>query len=110
MRRGWVYSIYGLHIYWTHSDGGCRLIAERDLHAIDTVHGGVAGRSAAQGRYFGVWHKPHMHQVVLDILRQVEGNEDPAFTDRQITEQAHLTNSALLAAEAGSGKIRPEWS
>jgi hypothetical protein len=85
-------------------------MAERDFQSVDAVHGGVAGWSATQGCDFGVWHKPHMHQVVLDILRQVEGNQDPAFTDRQITEQTHVTNSASLAAKAASKKIRPEWS
>lgn len=110
MRGDRVHGIYGMHICWTHSNGGGGLMAERDFQSVDAVYGGVAGRSAAQGRDFGVWHKPHMHQVVLDILRQVEGDEDPAFTDRQITEQAHLTNSASPAAEAGSRKIRPEWS
>jgi hypothetical protein len=110
MRRGWVNSIYKTHIRGTHSNGGGGLMAERDFQSVDAVYSGVAGRSAAQRRDFGIWHKPHMHQVVLDILRQVEGDEDPAFTDRQITEQAHLTNPALLAAEAGSRKIRPEWS
>jgi hypothetical protein len=85
-------------------------MAERDFQSVDAVNGGVAGRSAAQGRDFGVWHKPHMHQVVLNILRQVEGNEHLAFTDRQITEQAHLTNPASLTEEAGSKEIRPYWS
>ncbi len=79
-------------------------MAEGDFQPVDAVYGGVAGRSAPQGRDFGVWHKPHMHQVVLDILWQIEGDKDPAFTDRQIAEQAHLTNSESLAVEAGSGK------
>ena len=62
------------------SDGGGGLMAERDFKAVNAVDGGIAGGSAAQGRDLGVGHKTHVHQVVLDVLRQVEGDQDPAFT------------------------------
>ena len=65
-------------------------MAERDFHAVDAIDGGVAGRGAAQGGDLGIGHKAHMHQVVLDVFGQVEGDQDPALANRQIAEHAHL--------------------
>jgi hypothetical protein len=76
-------------------------MAEGDFHPVDAIHGGVAGRRAAQGRHLGVGDKSHVHQVVLDIFRQVKGDQDPPLTNRQIAENAHLTNPAVPPAKAG---------
>ena len=37
-----------------------------------------------------------MHQVVLDGFRQVEGDQDPTFTDGQFAQHAHLPDSRML--------------
>jgi hypothetical protein len=79
-------------------------MAESDFKAVDAVDGGVAGRRAAQGRDFSVWDKTHVHQVVLDVLRQVEGDKDPPCTNRQIAECVHLTNPVMLPETAGQQK------
>ena len=79
-------------------------MSERDFEAVNAVDGGVAGRGAAQGRDFSVGHKTHVHQVVLDVLRQVEGHQDPAVTNRQIAEHAHPTNPVLPPKTAGQQK------
>jgi len=71
-------------------------MAEGDFHSIDAVDSRVAGRGAAQGRYQSVRDETHVHQVVLDIFRQVEGDQDPTVTDRQITENTHLPDSLSL--------------
>ena len=67
-------------------------MSERDLHAVNAIEGWVAGGGAAQGCDFGAGHKAHMHQVVLDILGQVEGHKDSLFADRQFTQHTHLLN------------------
>ena len=79
-------------------------MAEGNLQAVNAVDGGVAGGSAAQGRDLSVGHKTHVHQVVLDVFRQVEGNQDPAFANRQIAECAHLTNPVVPPETAGQQK------
>jgi hypothetical protein len=48
--------------------------------------------------------------VVLDALRQVKGDQHPPLTNRQIAQQAHLTNPTSPPTKAGQQKIRPEWS
>ena len=65
------------------ADGFGGFVAQRDLHAVDAVDGGVAGRGAAQGGDEGIGDKAHMHQMVLDGFRQIEGDQDPAFADLQ---------------------------
>ena len=56
-------------------------MAEGDFQAVDAVDGGIAGgarrRAVTQRRA-----QTHVHQVVLDGFRQVEGDQDPAFTNR----------------------------
>jgi hypothetical protein len=49
-------------------------MAERDFHAVNAVYRGVPGRSAAQGCHLSVGYETHMHQVILDALRQIEGD------------------------------------
>ena len=51
-----------------------------------------------------------MHQMVLDRFRQVEGDQDPAFTNGQFAQCAHLPNSHVPPAATRNTKIRPEWS
>ncbi len=67
-------------------------MAERDLETVDAIDGWIAGRGATKGCDFGVGHKAHMHQVVLDIFGQVEGHQDSLVANRQFTQQTHLIN------------------
>lgn len=55
-------------------------MAEGDFEAVNAVDGGVACWGAAQSLDYGIGDKTHVHQVVLDVFRQVEGDEDTAFT------------------------------
>lgn len=79
-------------------------MAEGDFQAVNAIDGGVTGRGAAQGRDFSVGHKTHVHQVVLDVFRQVEGDKDPAITNRQIAEHTHLSNPLVPPEKAGQQK------
>ena len=85
-------------------------MAERDLHAVDAIEGGIAGWGAAQGSHFGAGDKTHVHQVVLDIFGQVEGHQDSFVADRQFTQYAHLKNPVSPPEREGQRKIRPYWS
>ena len=78
------------------ADGFCGLVAKGDFHAVDAVDGGVAGRGAAQGGDQRIGDKAHMHQVVLDGFRQVEGHQDPALADLQFAQHAQPPNSRGL--------------
>lgn len=86
------------------ANGGCCFMAERDFEAVNAVDGGVPGGSATQGRDFSIWNKTHVHQVVLNVFREVECDQDPAFTHRQIAEHAHLTNPVVPPEPAGQQK------
>ena len=68
-------------------------MAKGDFHAVNAVDSGVAGRGAAQRRHQGVGHKAHMHQMILNRFRQVEGDQNPTFADVQFTQHAHLPDS-----------------
>ena len=85
-------------------------MAERDLHAVNAIEGGVAGGRAAQGSHLGARHKAHMHQVVLDIFGQVEGHQDSLVANRQFTQEAHLINPVQSPESEGRQEIRPYWS
>jgi hypothetical protein len=74
-------SVLGRSFERPNPDALCRLVPEGDFQAIHEVNRGIAGRRAAQRRYLRVGHKTHMHQVVLDRLRQVEGNQDAALAN-----------------------------
>ncbi len=76
-----------------HADGFRGFNAERDFHAVDAVDRGIAGRGAAQGGDMGIGDKAHMHQVVLDGFGEIECDQDSAFADLQLTENAHPPNS-----------------
>ncbi len=75
-------------------------MAERDFKAVDAIDCGIAGRGAAQGSHLGVRYETHVHQMVLDIIGQIECDQDAAFANRQIAENAHLTNPAVPAKTA----------
>ncbi len=51
------------------------LVAEGNLHAVNAIDGGVAGRCAAQRGDRGIGNEAHVHEVVLHGFRQVEGNQ-----------------------------------
>jgi hypothetical protein len=48
------------------------LLAESDFCAVDAINGGVAGGSAAQCENPVLRDKPQMHQVALDLFREVQ--------------------------------------
>jgi hypothetical protein len=39
-----------------------------------------------------------MHQMILDILREVERNQDPTLSYGQVAEDAHPLRSLMLVA------------
>ena len=59
-------------------------MAERDLHAVNAVDGGVARRRPAQRGNHGVGDKAHMHQVILYGFGKVQGDQDPALAHVQL--------------------------
>ncbi len=79
-------------------------MAEGNLQAVHAVNRGVAGRRAAQGRHQGIRNKTHMHQMILDRLRQIEGDQDSTFTNGQFTQYAHPPDSVVPTATPGRHK------
>jgi hypothetical protein len=63
------------------ADGVSGFAAQGNLHAVNGIHGGVAGRSAAQRSHHGVGHKSHVHQVVLHGIGKVEGYDHCGFAN-----------------------------
>jgi len=68
-------------------------MAEGNLHAINAVDGWVAGWCAAEGGDEGVWDKAHVHEMVLDGFREIEGDQDCGIADIQFTQNAQSPNS-----------------
>jgi hypothetical protein len=66
------------------ADSGGSFAAESDFHAVNAVNGGIAGWGAAQIDDARPRDEAHMHQVVLDIFREVERDQDPTFSDGQL--------------------------
>jgi cytoskeletal protein CcmA (bactofilin family) len=66
-------------------DGFGGFVTEGNLHVVNAVDGGIAGRSAAQSGNARIRDKAHVHEVVLNGLREVEGNQDACFADLQLT-------------------------
>ncbi len=71
------------------------LVAQRNLKSVNGVNRGVAGWGAAHRRHLGIGHKSHVHQVVLNRLRQVESNQDSTITDAQFAQHIHLPGSHM---------------
>ena len=59
-------------------------MAQGNLHAVDAINSGIAGRRAAQSRHMRIGYKAHMHQVVLDRFGQIQGDQNPAFANLQL--------------------------
>ena len=76
-----------------HVDGLSGFDPQRDLHAVNSVDGWIAGRGAPQSGDVSVWHKTHMHQVVLNRLGEIEGNQYPALADLQLAQNAQPQDS-----------------
>lgn len=57
------------------ADGLGGLDAEGNLHAVNGVDGGVAGRGATQRRHMGIGDETHVHQVVLDGFGEVQRDQ-----------------------------------
>ena len=72
-----------------------RFKTQGDLHAVDAIYRGIAGRSAAQRRHLRIGHKAHMHQVVLHGFGQIEGHQHPALANLQFTQHAQPPDSRV---------------
>ena len=83
----------------TNADCSGSFVAESNLHAVNAVDSGIAGRGAAEIDDARSGDEAHMHQVVLDIFREVERDQDPTFTDGQFAQHAHLSRSPMLPAK-----------
>jgi hypothetical protein len=68
---------------------GC-LAAQCDFGAFDPVDGGIAGWSAAQHIDRGLWQEAKVHQVVEDIMGQLERGHHCRFAHLDLTQRHHL--------------------
>ena len=82
--------VAGLHI--ANADGLGGLDPQCDLHAVNAIDSWIARRGAPQSGHVSVWNKTHVHQVVLNRLGQIEGNQYPALADPQLAQNAQPQN------------------
>jgi hypothetical protein len=97
--------VFGGGVTGADSDGIRSLVAECNLHTVDQVDSGVAGRSAAEDCNQRIGDKAHMHQVVLDGFGQVESYQDRAFTDFELAKNSHLPSGSEGPAEKQNPQI-----
>ena len=88
--RGSSYVLSLRHIGLPHKDVARCLAAQGNFGAFNAIYRRIAGRGTAQHVDSGIRQKAQVHQVIADLVGQLDGGHHRRPTYRDITQRHHL--------------------